>query len=60
MPGTTKPQQAAMRQRRREAGWKKLSFYLEPGEVELLNRLKARHGTDKAAVTAALRIAAET
>lgn len=51
--------QAAFRARRREAGWRKLSFWLEPGEAELLDRLKAQHGTAESAVRAALRLAAE-
>ncbi len=52
--------QAAFRQRRRDAGWAKLSFWLEPGEAALLERLKARHGTAEKAVKAALeRLAAE-
>ena len=51
--------QAAFRIRRKEAGVRKLSFYLYPEEAALLDRLKARHGTDRASVVAALRLAAE-
>ena len=52
--------QAKFRRRRREAGWAKLSFWLEPDQAVLLERLKVRHGTAEKAVKAALeRLAAE-
>ena len=52
--------QAAFRRRRREAGWAKLSFWLEPDAAALLEQLKARHGTAEKAVKAALvRLAAD-
>ena len=50
--------QAAFRARRKEAGAKKLSLYLTPEEAKLLAKLKSRHGTEAAAVKAALRLAA--
>lgn len=55
----THDHQAAFRQRRKAQGYRKLSVYLDPREAELLDRLKREHGTDKAAVAAALRLAAE-
>lgn len=51
---------AAFRQRRKEEGWRKLSFYLPPAEVDTLARLRALYGSQEAAVRAALqRLAAE-
>ena len=52
--------QATFRARRKDAGAKKLSFYLTAEEAALLAKLKSRHGTEVAAVRAALRVAATT
>ena len=46
--------QAAFRAKRREAGWAKCSFWLPPEDLARLERLKAIHGTQEAAVRAAL------
>ena len=53
--------QAAFRQRRRDAGFRKLSLYLTPEEAALLDGLKTVHRTDHAVVVTALKaLALET
>lgn len=44
----------AFRDRRRESGWLKLSFWLPPSEAEELRRLQEVRGTQEAAVRVAL------